>query len=54
MRKGMTKQWEVTAYHLESLRQAEVRITERASHQILMNVGAVSLNFRETLALDGI
>jgi NADPH:quinone reductase-like Zn-dependent oxidoreductase len=47
------QQWQAIEYNLDSLCKAEVPIPEPADGQILVKTGAVSLNYRDKLALLG-
>lgn len=44
--------WQVSQYDVKSLALIEAPIPKPAPHQILVKVGAVSLNYRDKLALD--
>ncbi len=46
-------QWRATRYDVQSLESARVPIPEPGEHQLLVKVGAVSLNYRDKLALQG-
>jgi NADPH:quinone reductase-like Zn-dependent oxidoreductase len=45
--------WQVSEYDLKSLALVEAPIPKPGLHQLLVRVGAVSLNYRDKLALDG-
>jgi hypothetical protein len=49
----MMQEWQVSQYNVKSLAVVDVPTPTPAPHQILVKVGAVSLNYREKLALDG-
>ena len=46
-------QWQATRYDVQSLEKANIPIPEPEEHQLLVKVGAVSLNYRDKLALQG-
>jgi len=48
------KAWQLHAFGLEHLKAGEVAIPEPKSNEILIKVGAVSLNFRDKAMVDGI
>ncbi len=47
------RQWQATRYDVLSLEKADVPIPEPGPRQLLVKVGAVSLNYRDKLALQG-
>ena len=47
------KKWQVSEYDVKSLTLVEAPIPRPGAHQILVRVGAVSLNYRDKLALHG-
>jgi NADPH:quinone reductase-like Zn-dependent oxidoreductase len=47
------RKWQVSQYDVKSLALVEAPVPEPSSHQILVRIGAVSLNYRDKLALDG-
>jgi NADPH:quinone reductase-like Zn-dependent oxidoreductase len=47
------QQWQASDYSTGSLHRVDTPIPVPGAHQILVRVGAVSLNYRDKLALDG-
>jgi NADPH:quinone reductase-like Zn-dependent oxidoreductase len=45
--------WQVSQYNVKSLALMDAPIPKPAPHQILVKMGAVSLNYRDKLALEG-
>ncbi|WP_213992574.1 NAD(P)-dependent alcohol dehydrogenase [Sodalis sp. dw_96] len=49
----LMKRWQLMSFGLENLQLAEVPIPQPASHELLIKVSAVSLNYRDLLVIDG-
>ncbi|SEM65298.1 NADPH:quinone reductase [Mucilaginibacter gossypiicola] len=52
--KSTMKAWQSNAFGLENLKLVQVAIPSPKTHEILIKVGAVSLNFRDKAIIDGI
>jgi NADPH:quinone reductase-like Zn-dependent oxidoreductase len=47
------KAWQIGRFGLEALEQAERRIPQPGAHDLLVRIGAASLNYRDRLVIDG-
>src|SRR5262245_29043910 len=45
--------WHIRSFGLDALEQVESPIPQPGPHQLLVRVGAVSLNYRDRLVIDG-
>lgn len=47
------RSWQLTRFGLDNLRRAEAPAPEPGPHQLLVRVGASSLNYKDTLTIEG-